>query len=189
MKTIRLITALFIAGSLFACTNDDDDSVTPETQVTPNEEELITTVKLSIKDTANLSVNSFSFRDLDGPGGNSPSIDTIKLSAGMVYDVEIQFQDESDPANAEDITTEIRAEDDEHLICFESMNVSGLSMVRTDSDGTYEVGLTSQWSFGNNATASGGMITITLRHQPGSKDGSCSPGDIDVEVNFPLILQ
>jgi len=191
MRTIRIVAALFLMTNIIACTDDDDNSVTPAAQVTPNEEELITTVNLTFKDTSSMTMDSlsFGFSDIDGPGGNAPTIDTIRLAAGKVYNLAIQFLDESDPMDVENITMEIEEEDDEHLVCFEPTGVSGLVIDKTDSDGTYEVGLASQWSVSGIATSTNGEITLTLRHQPGSKDGTCIPGDTDVEVDFPIIIE
>lgn len=185
IKSFLFITAL--AGVLTACTDDSDSSVTPGTTVTPNEEELITTVQIRISDSLTAQVvDTVEFNDLDGPGGNAPTIDSIKLSPNRVYIVETSFFDASDPSDIEDITAEIEAEDDEHLVCFELMNAGGFSIEITDSDGTYPIGLDSKWKSGGLAN---GELKLTLRHQPGVKDGTCTPGETDVEVRFPLTIQ
>ena len=86
---------------------------------------------------------------------------------------------------ADTISNEVLAEGDEHLFCFDPIDAN-ISITRTDSDGTFEIGLTSDWITGNY---SNGLVTITLKHQPGVKDGTCSPGDTDVEIQFPIIIQ
>ncbi len=136
----------------------------------------------------NQNVSVFSFKDLDGDGGNPPVIDTIKLNKNQSYTVSAIFLDESDPNDVEDITVEILEEDNEHLICFDIENIDGLTIRRTDSDGTYEVGLASMWNVSDTAVATNGIVRLTLKHQPGIKDGSCAPGDTDVEVDFPVIF-
>jgi len=169
---------------LNSCSDDDDASVSGD-NINPNEEELITTVRLAFTDTDNNS-STFQFTDPDGEGGNAPNIETIILEQGKSYSVSAQFLDESDPNEVEDITVEILEEDDEHLVCFESSNVDGLTIQRVDTDGSFEVGLQSSWVLTDSASASNGVVKLTLKHQPGTKDGSCEPGDTDVEVDFPL---
>jgi len=181
------MTITLVGLLMYSCTNDDD--ATPGAPITPNEEELITTVDLIFEDSLTSLRDTFSFNDLDGDGGNPPIIDTIRLSRGKVYSVSAEFKDASDPNDVEDITAEIKGEDDEHLICFEQTNISGLTIKRTDTDGTYEVGLASRWETDFSATVSNGTLRLTLKHQPGSKDGSCAVGDTDVEIDFPIIIK
>ncbi|MBL4709812.1 MAG: hypothetical protein JKY48_15370 [Flavobacteriales bacterium] len=181
---------IFILLACFTgCVDDDDSSVGARTQITPNEEELITTANLIFKDAAGMVVDTFSFSDLDGDGGNVPIIDTVKLNSNTNYTVSLTFLDESDPNDVEDITAEILAEDDEHLICFEPMNFTGLNISRTDSDGTYEVGLESSWTVGSPSISSNKIVRVTLKHQPDVKDGTCVVGDTDVEIDFPIVLR
>ncbi len=187
MKNFRILFILILGLSTYSCT-DDDDSVTPGTKVTPNEEELITTVQLIFSNEFNVILDSASFNDPDGDGGNAPSIDTITLQSGTDYTVDLKFLDASDANDVEDITIEIEEEDDEHLICFDQSNISGLTINRSDSDGTYEIGLKSLWVVDSNASSNSGVLKLTLKHQPGSKDGTCAPGDIDVEIDFPVII-
>jgi len=73
----------------------------------------------------------------------------------------------------------------DHLFCF-TPSGANVSITRTDSDGVYELGLQSQWITG---AASDGTTQIVLKHQPGIKDGSCSPGETDIELNFNTKIQ
>ncbi len=188
MKKILFIA--LAAGFLFACKDDDDDTIsqtTTETPITPVETELITTVQLIFTDSATNSViDTVEFSDPDGQGGNAPTVETITINANQTYLVSTRFLDESDPNDIEDITLEIEEEDDEHLVCYEPADMMAISIERTDSDGTYEVGLNSKW---RAAAASNTTLKLTLKHQPGVKDGSCGKGDTDVEVDFPLNIQ
>ena len=191
MKTIQKITKaslyLFLAAALMVGCKKDDDSPKPSSSNPPvNEEELITTVKITFVDTAGVEppVTVF-FRDPDGDGGNAPTqFDTIRLAANTVYNASLEVFDESKNP-VENITTEIQEEADEHIFCFTPINVN-LSIVRTDSDGTYEIGLASQWTTGTTST---GTTQVVLKHQPGVKDGTCTPGDTDVELNFVTEIQ
>lgn len=188
MKKISLSIFTTFLIALSSCVDDDDSSVKPGTQITPNEEELITTVNLLFRDTNGLLVDTFAFNDLDGDGGNPPVIDTIKLKSNSTFLLSLEFLDASDPNDIEDITAEIKAEDDEHLICFEPQNLVGLNIIRTDSDGTYELGLESRWSIPSGAMVSNSKVKISLKHQPNVKDGTCGVGDTDVEIDFPIVI-
>lgn len=183
IKTISLLGILSL--SIVACKDDDDTSVNPDTNVNPNEEELITTVELQFSDSLDNPIDTFYFKDVDGVGGNDPIIDSLYLSSNTTYHLSIRFLDESNPNDIEDITVEILEEDDEHLVCFNS-DVATLDIEITDSDGTYPLGLASRWESG---VAANGSLTLTLKHQPGVKNGNCDLGETDVEVNFPLIIQ
>lgn len=190
MKTIKTYSILVITLFTLFVTGckKDDDAPLPADQNTPpvNEEELITSAILYFVDTAGVQPSvQYAFRDPDGDGGNPPTQhDTIRLVANTYYNATIQLLNESE-SPAEDITLEVQQEDDEHLFCYAPLNTN-VSIVRTDSDGTYEVGITTFWSTGANAT---GQTTVTLKHQPGVKNGTCAPGDTDIEVTFVTEIQ
>lgn len=188
MKSFKIIAIAILCLTFNACTDDDDDSVKPGTTITPNEEELITTVEIHLSYTNNVVIDTVSFNDPDGDGGNAPTIDTLVLQSAKEYLVNLKFLDASDPSDIEDITLEIEAEDDEHLVCFETMNSTGISISKIDTDGTYAVGLTSRWTISSSASSNNGTLKLTLKHQPGVKDGTCAPGDTDVEIDFPVVI-
>jgi hypothetical protein len=184
MKTNMLISTLALAMLLAACKKDENEVATPATE--QNEEEVITTLEVHLyrlDGTGDTAV--FAFRDIDGPGGADPQpIDTIHLANETGYGCFLKLWNESvNPA--EDMTIEILNESDEHLFCF-SPNSADLSIVCTDSDGTFEIGLQSAWTTG---AASQGELAIVLKHQPGIKNGSCDPGETDIEVSFPVHIE
>lgn len=183
MKT-KFLLPLALTATLFACEKEEKKVEEPDHD---HEEELITTVKLTFTP-ANvlLSEQTFMFQDIDGPGGNDPTaLDTIMLDAGEVYVVSTEFWNESE-APAEDITPEVLEEADEHIVCFET-EADQLTIQRTDTDGTYELGLESSWVAGTDTT---GSVTVSLKHQDeGAKDGTCAPGETDVEVAFPFKIK
>lgn len=166
---------------LSACKRDDGEPDDPHDH---NEEELITSVELHITESGSGNHFMATWSDLDGAGGESPKIDSIFLDTNSIYSVSIEFLDESD-GHAHDLTDEIEEEADEHIICFESATTD-LSVNRTDSDGIYEIGLESEWT---TKDASSSSIRISLKHQPEVKDGTCTPGETDVEVTFPLVIK
>ncbi|MEO0469391.1 MAG: hypothetical protein AAF206_07220 [Bacteroidota bacterium] len=108
---------------------------------------------------------------------------TITLSASTTYNVTAEFRN---VAENENVTTEIQEEDDEHLVCFEVSGGANVVIAATDSDGTYPIGLASEWVAGDAST---GTMILKLRHQPGVKDGTCTPGDSDVEADFDVVVQ
>jgi hypothetical protein len=181
MKTFKLpIIILTAIIAINGCKKDENNVEVPPVI---NEEEVITTLKLQFTDVAGVqSPVEFTFRDPDGAGGLSPDIyDDIQLQQSTTYACSILLLNET-VSPVDTISNEVLAEADEHLFCFD---VSGAeaTIVRTDSDGTYEIGLESIWTLGG---VSQGTVTVILKHQPGIKDGSCEVGETDVEVVFNL---
>jgi len=184
MKQFLMIAAL-LTLSLAACKKDKKDTVTTPAPV--NEQELITTFRIQFTDAAGLQPTvTAEFADLDGPGGNAPtSFDTIVLQANTTYNASITLLNES-VSPVEDITLEVHEEAQDHLFCFDPASGLNVSITRTDSDGTYQVGIVSQWI---TTAVSSGQVTIRLKHQPGVKDGSCEPGETDIELTFQVEIQ
>jgi hypothetical protein len=145
MKRYMLALAL-LAG----CYGDD--------VVTLNEQEVITTMVLTFTPTGGNAVVA-EFDDADGDGGQPPTIDPINLAARN-YTLTVGFENRlSSPA--EDITEEIRDEQDFHLLVF--LGTAPLAQTYADMDGNgLPVGLTSNIA----ATAGSGQLTVTLRHMP-----------------------
>lgn len=186
MRTYSILAVIALTIGMVGCSKDDDtpEPTTPEPPV--SEEEVITSAILSFVDTAGVQPSvQYAFRDPDGDGGNAATEhDTIRLVANTFYTATIQLLNESE-SPAEDITLEVQQEDDEHLFCYVPSNTN-VAITRTDSDGTYEVGIATFWSTGAIAT---GETTVTLKHQPGVKDGTCAPGDTDIEITFVTEIQ
>jgi len=180
-QTLTISAFLFGAMLVFnACRKNDP------TPPNPNEEELITTFKITFTDSAGVQPTfSAQYKDLDGDGGNGPSVfDTIRLKPNTTYLADILLLDES-KSPADTISNEVLEEGDEHLFCFEINGVS-CAVQRTDSDGTYEIGLKSKWK---TTTTGNGTAQIQLRHQPGTKDGTCKPGSSDIDLLFQFKVQ
>ncbi len=151
----------------------------------PDEEEVITTLTLTFTNAATSAITTATFKDPDGDGGNPPTqFDEIVLAANSTYNVAITLLNESE-SPVEDVTEEIEEEDNEHFFCFEASGAN-VTITRTDTDGTYEVGLKSRWETG---AASEGKVKVTLKHQPGVKNGTCAPGETDIEVDFVAKVQ
>lgn len=170
LNTVLLATAILSAMAISACKKKNN-----------NEEELITTVRLTLKNKTTLAEKTYEWKDLDGSGGNNPVLaDTMNLDSGATYEASLMFLNQSG-SNNEDITAEIRNEAKDHLVCFTSSGSSNITITRTDSDGTYPIGLLSSWKMEGKGV---GQVRIVLRHQPGVKNGECDPGDTDADVTF-----
>lgn len=169
-----------IAASIQSCT---DATIPP---MPSDETELITTLKVELTDTLTGQKLNYFFRDLDGEGGNAPSQwDTIKLADSSYYRVSLKFLNESNPNSIQNITLEILAEQTNHIICFTPTVVNAV-ISRTDTDGTYQVGINSTWKTGANSV---GNIEVKLKHQLGVKNGGCDLGETDVQVVFPAMIR
>ncbi len=183
MNKIALMVLVLSLG-LSACKKDDDDVKTPSNT---NDEELITTVKLILTDAENpAEVKTFLYRDVDGLGGNAPSIDTIKLGVDKVYSVSILLLDESkNPIDT--VSNEVKNEADEHMFVFEpaSTDINVTINDYDDSNPPLPLGLLSTWSIGTSPANT--SIKISLKHQPGIKNGDPTRGETDVEVVFPVV--
>lgn len=185
IKRTFLFSTLVVFG-LNAC--KDDKNTTPDPTTPPvNETELITTVKLMLYDTANsMDYSIVNFYDPDGVGGNGPQIlDTIILKPNKVYAAEVMLLDDSkNPADT--ISNEVKSEGADHLLIYTKTGVN-LTVSITDKDkNNLPLGLTSYWFTG---AASTGTATITLKHQPGVKNGTATPGTTDVMVTFPCKIR
>ena len=185
MKLNQIKSTLIIAIttlSLGACNEKTPAPTTPP----QNETELITTVKLIFTDTATNAVRTAYFYDIDGPGGAAPTVlDTIKLKSNTVYKTAIYLLDDSkNPADS--ISNEVLKEGQDHLFVFTKVGIN-LNFQIADKDiNSLPIGLSSYWSTG---AVSNGAVTVTLKHQPGVKDGTAALGETDVEILFPCKIQ
>ena len=183
MKALAIVGLVGITA-LASCKKDEDLVTVPPPVA--NEVEVITTMTLMFTDAAGVQPDvTVTFRDPDGDGGLSYDIfDTIRLANNTVYNTSILLLNETE-SPADTISNEVLEEAAEHLFCF-TPSLANLSIVRTDTDGTYEVGLQSQWTVGNVET---GTTQVVLKHQPGIKDGTCAPGETDIDVTFVTEIQ
>jgi hypothetical protein len=182
MKTRQLACLLAFSlsvGVVAGCKKDKDDD---------NEEELITTVTLGFQEVGTTTVRTFTFRDLDGPGGAAPSLfEPIVLAPGKTYDMAVLLLNETETP-PEDITEEVEEEADDHQFYFvpSGVNVS-ISNLNTDADGL-PLGTTSRWT---TTTASVGTVKIVLKHKPGIKAAGdpITKGDTDIELDWTTRVQ
>lgn len=185
---LSLSLLLFLAS----CSDDAD----PEPV---NEEEVITTLSLVFTPQGGGQAVEYRFTDLDGDGPNAPVTEVIPaastLTFGTSYDVSVSFFNESE-IPVENVTTEIAAEDDDHLVVFSYPAGLFSTFTYNDTDGTFPVGLSTQCTVGNSGLAQG-FLTVILVHE-GDKTASGASlggevlnasrantgGETDIEVTF-----
>ena len=186
MKNLKNIS-LALLGLLVISCNNDEVVVPPVT----NEEELITTVKVTLTNGSNSIV--LQSKDLDGDGPNAPVVTVVgNILANTTYVGSVQFLNESvNPAD--NITEEILAEDEDHQIFYQLS--SGLGTITyTDIDSNNKpVGL--GFTYQTNAAGTGNLV-VTLRHLPSKSAPGVASGNIanaggstDAEVTLPITIQ
>jgi type 1 fimbria pilin len=177
MRVLKL-TALVVLIALSSCKKE---------ALPPNEEELITTVVIELTDNQGVK-STFSFKDLDGEGGNAPSqFDPIVLGLNRTYSGKVKFLNES-VSPADDITAEILAEADDHQLYF-TPSTSNLAVSILDKDTkNLPLGLNSTWT---TTAAATGTLNVTLKHKPGIKAANdpVSKGETDVSLDFQLTIR
>ncbi|CAM3436846.1 type 1 periplasmic binding fold superfamily protein [Zobellia roscoffensis] len=186
MKKIKLLSAMLLAGSLFISCSDDDDS----TPAIVNEEELITTVKVTLSPEGDGADITLQLQDLDGDGSDKP-VYTVSgsLAANTVYDGSIVLLNETE-SPAENITLEVEEEGDEHQF-FYTVG-TGLDLTTEyadlDEDGN-PLGIEFTVTTGEAST---GTLTFTLRHEPKKPNDDTlndAGGETDVEASFDIEIE
>lgn len=190
MKQLNLFSLFALLSALFLMTscNNDDDAPEPG-----NDEEEITTLRITFQKVGSIATQTFTWRDLDGEGGNAPTIDNITLDADATYTATIQLLNENEDEDLNDesynVTLEIEEEDDEHQFFYTIS--AGLNLTHTyndEDDNGNPIGITNTLTTG---AASTGTLRITLKHQPDIKTGTTTvnDGDTDIETTFQVAIQ
>lgn len=181
MKHIKLFAVVMLGGLILAgCKKKNNGE--------ENEEELITTVKLTLTPVGGGAALVYSWKDVDGVGGNAPVIQTVTLAPSRVYNCAVQFLDES-KTPAEDITAEVVTEGTDHQVYYAVSGGANLTVAGLNTDGNgLPLGTTASFT---TAAASTGSLKITLKHKPGVKASgdAVTKGETDVEVDFPVSIQ
>ena len=172
-----------LLGFVTSCKDDD-----PEEEEEP---EVITNLVLALTSTA--GTVEFTFEDLDGDGGNAPTITSGTLTANTTYTGAVTLTNKS-VTPEEDITAEIQEEDKEHQFFYYSGGNADITFAYADMDDDGNpVGLATTITTG---AASTGTMTIVLRHEPNKSGSGVSGGDItnaggetDIEVTFDVDIQ
>jgi hypothetical protein len=202
-------SALALVALALACDDghgDDHD----------HENEVISRVELSFTPADGGAPLVFAFDDPDGDGGASGAADRVELAAGVEYTLAVRFLNAlAEPP--EDITREIEAEAEEHLV-FVLGDVSGPASAdatalavhayadRESDYGANAVGDDLPVGLVNTLTAgaaAAGELRVVLRHLPElngqpQKTGALPadlaadrdlPGTVDVDLSFELVVR
>jgi len=193
MNTRKFLSMVAIASLITYSCSDDDDNPVPVV-----EEELITTMTITLTEVGTNNMVTLTTRDLDGPDGPNAPMLTVSgsLSANTNYTGSIGLLNESE-AEPEDVREEdIEPEADEHQIFYEvASSLNGTTMTTdTEADyppltGTNPVGLEFTLETGNAST---GSFTVTLRHEPKKpNDGTLADagGSTDIAASFDLTIE
>lgn len=181
----RLLILLLLL-TVFACGDDDDPII-------PNEEEIITDLVYVLTPADSGATVTMSFSDPDGDGAQGATITVSdSLRTNTTYTGVLALANASDPANPENVTAEIIAEDEDHLFFF--VPTGGLdatvSYQDADSNGN-PVGILTEVRTGDAST---GSLRIILRHEPDKSAGATisdptgAGGETDIEVTFPVSI-
>ncbi len=204
-----LLTGLLI-GSLALFTSCGDDDV----PATENPEEEITRVTLTFTPSggSGSAVTAVWF-DSDGEEGpTEATMGEIDLAANTEYTLSLTLENTlADEVEEQNITAEIREEDDEHMFFFSftsdvftspagdgNIGASNRNdpMNYEDTDGSNPLGLLTSWTTGE--ATSGAAFTILLKHQPPLEEGgtpqksatsTSQTGDTDINLEFVLNIQ
>lgn len=200
-KNLQLLAILFSVITIIGCSNDDD--IAPEEE---NEVEVFTDVTLVFTNTADVNdVVTASAQDPDGTGIQELQIlDAITLAADTEYKLTYEILNALDPADIEDIGSEILEEDNEHQFFFSftenvfadptgngNIDAAADPINYNDADENGNpVGLSSTWTTSSTAS-SGASFTVRLQHQPDVKTATSgsNDGDTDFELTFALTIQ
>lgn len=184
MKIYKYAFVLLLSTLIFSSCSSDDENPAPV-----NEEEVITTVRLTLTDATGTSVVMES-QDLDGDGPDDPII-TIdgSILASTEYSGAIQFLNELE-SPADNITLEILEEDEEHQVFYEITGNSGSTITYNDADANGNpIGVS--FIFNSGSVGSNNTLVVTLKHEPikdaaGVSDGliANAGGETDAETSF-----
>lgn len=217
MKTLFKLSSLLITASLLlslSCKKKKNEPAPSNPLPPDNTSEVITTFKLLLTDSATSTVYTFMYKDPDGDGGqagfygpgttslSTQSDSVFNLSPNTTYFTEIILLDETKSA-VDTISGEVEEEGQDHMFFFNSTNPtgspysltlsgSGIHLTYTDLDGGSPqrgIGLKTRWRTYAATGTTKHPLNIVLKHQPGTKNGTITPGDTDVDVNFKVTVQ
>lgn len=189
MKNLRVLsmaTMVAFMGSMASCKKNDPPK--------PDEQELITTVKIYVNEEFSSFVQSFEYKVENGFGGSGGTIkiDTLKLKPNTKYSAVLTVLNEK--ANpVEDITTEIIEESNDHLFLFSSNPSAGAGSVSATNGNKDKNGAPLNQTFTLNTNATGtGKFQVVLLHEPSNKNAiiiSAAGGETDLDATFPVLIQ
>jgi len=196
MNTIKKLSLALTASILIfsACDKNDPDPTKPGGT---NTQELITTVVLNGYNANNPLANQFSVRweDIDGDGGNIPTIDTLKLDSGITYRVQVLMLDKT-KTPFDTISNEVIEEANEHQMFYTlSSNLNDkLNIARLDMDSNnpplpvgLDIRITPSHVIGFDIPLIG-SLNLKLSHYDGVPKTATPSNESDIDITFPVSL-
>lgn len=205
LRMTRLLVSSFAVAAAVTLVGCVDVETPPDTV---NDQEVITTVKLTFTPDAGGDALTFAVADPENDG--SPVVDDVTLENGTTYTMAVAFLNELE-SPAEDITVEVDEESDQHQVFVYGSGVSGpatgdnadalVTHAYADTDANdLPVGLSNTIT----ATAAGtAELKVMLRHLPVENGtpqkvadlaavlaaGDTLAGEPDADVTFPLVVE
>lgn len=183
MKKLQLLAIMVL--SLFISCSDDHDEAAHQ-----HEQEVFTTMTITLVPSDGSSNITLQTEDLDGDGPNAPVVTVSgKLKASNTYTGSIKWYNKTETP-AEDLTPEIVSESDEHQVIY----VVGSGLIMTVSDLSKDSkGNTFGHTFSLKSLSAGtGTLTVSLLHEPTKpNDGTLSTagGATDIAASFLIVIE
>lgn len=157
-KLTYLCISLLATIAFISCSNNNDE---PEPV---NEEELITTLKITLAGGGENIV--LQYKDLDGDGGNAPVYSVSgNIKTNTTYQGSTQFLNESvNPVD--NITVEVEAEGAAHQVFYQLNNSLGTVNYTTTNNDTNGKPIGTSFILQTGNTTGAGTFTVTLKHLP-----------------------
>jgi hypothetical protein len=186
-QLLRFTLLLFVVSSLLL------SSCKKDTAGEANDEEVITTMQLTLVPQGGGATLIYKFDDPDGPGGTAATKDQIVLATNKTYNVTVQLLNKT-LTPVEDITLEVAAEPGAHRFYYEPSAGSNISISGLNNDPAgVPLGITGVWT---TTVAATGTVKVILRHYPGTPPNketadpvNSSKSSTDIDVSFDTRVQ
>ncbi|MES2478318.1 MAG: hypothetical protein V4561_04485 [Bacteroidota bacterium] len=181
------ILAILFTSIISSCNKKSDPP-------TPDEQELITTLKIQVIEEFSSFVQTFEYKVENGFGGagGTVKIDTIKLKPDTKYDAVLTVLNEK-ATPTEDLTNEIIEESNAHLFLKKSEPASGNGSISVGQGNKDKAGNPLNQTFKLTSGTSGkGSFRLVLLHQPTNKNATSvetAGGETDLDAIFPVLIQ
>lgn len=189
MKNLTLVPFALIALLSFNSCSSDDNTSQPV-----NEEEVITTITVTLTPQGGGTPVVLTSRDLDGDGPDAPVItSTGSVLALTTYNGTVSLLNEL-TSPADDISLEVKEEGADHQFFFSaSGGLSGTFTYADQDENGDPIGLA--FKFTASANPQSGNLTVILRHEPNKAGANVAWGDIanaggetDLQITFPVTV-
>ena len=178
--------ALLALLTAWACNNSDEDPIEPEIPTN------VTTLDVSLLQIGTTDTIRLHYADLDGPGGNAPTIQGGTLDTNALYFVVVEVSDESVSPSV-NVTDSISINNSDFQFFFITDNLN-LEVSYADQDsGGFPLGLFTTFTTG---TASAGNLVINLTENPNKTATGVAEGQLQnaggktvIQVNFPVTIE